>query len=407
MLNADAATAFHGSPEDSAERDVLPYAVRVSVWGRWLAALVAAVTVVYRPEFWYPDHIPTAALLIPVVVVNGLAHYRLLRGGSVTRRWLVLLSALDVAVLSATIATYTYPDFDRFIFAGYYPALAMFVLVFASARIALAWTTLTAAACTAATLIAAGGPDLDAGDEKVMLGRVAAMYLLVLCVLLITRFERSSRQATLQRERRLHRERIELSLEVHNTIAQTAYLLEQGIRRARRLAGESNEELSAALDASWSLSTSAIWEARRLADSGRLFEGRPLGATLLGHCETFERVTGVPAALSQSGTEPALPVETRSRIFSIAHNALTNAARHAQAGRVRVSLDFEAAHIRVSVADDGVGLPDDYGERGHGFRGMTADAEALGGTLTVGSSGGASGTTVSCIVPRAARESGG
>ncbi|MCY3505347.1 MAG: ATP-binding protein [Chloroflexi bacterium] len=406
MLNVDVATAFRGSPQDEAERDVVPYAVQVSVWARWVAALVAAVTLVYRPEFWYPDQISTAVLLIPVVVVNGLAHCRLLLHRPMTRSWMFLLGGLDVAVLSATIATY--PSFDRFVFVGYYPALAMFVLVFASARIALGWTTVTAAACTAATLLAAGGLDFDTGEERALLSRVAAMYVLVLCVLLITRFERALRQATLRRERRLHRERIELSQEVHNTIAQTAYLLEQGIRRARRLADGSNEELTAALDASWSLSTSAIWEARRLADSGRLFEGRTLGPTLRGHCETFERVTGVPVGLSQSGTEPPLPVETSSQLFSIAHNALTNAARHARAEQVWVNLDFETEGVRLSVADDGVGLPNDYLDRGHGFRGMAANAEALGGTLTVRSGdGGASGTTVSCAIPLTATESGG
>ena len=33
----------------------------------------------------------------------------------------------------------------------------------------------------------------------------------------------------------------------------------------------------------------------------------------------------------QSGTEPPLTVETRARLFSIAHNALTNAFLHARA----------------------------------------------------------------------------
>lgn len=406
MLTADAAAAFREPPDDGAGRDVLPYAVRVSVWARWAIAVVAAVLLLYRPEFWYPDRPEPAVLLVVLVAANGLVHARLLLRRPVSRAWLLLLSGADVALLSASIASGT--SFDRFLFTAYYPALAMFVLVFASPWVALAWTTLTAAACTAATLSAAGGIDFDGGDERVLLGRIATMYVLVICVLLITRFERARRRAALQRERRLTRERIELSQEVHNTVAQTAYLLEQGIRRTRRLAGESNEELTAALDASWSLSNSAIWEVRRLVDSGRLFEGRGLGATLQGHCETFERVTGVPVSLSQSGTEPPLPVETRSRLFSIAHNALTNAARHARAGEVRVRLDFGDEGIRLSVADDGAGLPGDYRERGRGFRGMTAEAEALGGALTVRSGdGGAPGTIVSCAVPPAATGGGG
>ena len=45
-----------------------------------------------------------------------------------------------------------------------------------------------------------------------------------------------------------------------------------------------------------------------------------------------------------------------------------------------VGLDFGEDELRMSVSDDGVGLPDDYEERGHGFGNMRADAERLGGT---------------------------
>ena len=405
MLKTDIAAALRAPSEDGFDQDVLLFAMRVSIWARWVIALVAAVLMIYRPEFWSLDNPERPVLLLALVLVNGLAHAWLLRGRPVTRAWLLLLNVADLALLSAAIGIGA--GFDRFQFAGYYPALAMFVLVFPSVWLALAWTSLTAAACIGATLVAAGGLDFDAGDERALLGRVAAMFVLALCILLVTGLERSRRRAALQRERRLQHERIELSREVHDTIAQTAYLLEQGLRRARRLAGESNRELTAALDASCSLSTTAVWEARRLADSGRLFEGRELGTILWGHCETFERVTGVPVSFSHSGPEPPLPIETRSRLFSIAHNALTNAARHAQADRVTVSLDFEGDRVALSVADDGVGLPDDFRERGSGFRSMTADAEALGGALNVRSGNGAPGATVDCVIPLPKPEPGG
>ena len=117
------------------------------------------------------------------------------------------------------------------------------------------------------------------------------------------------------------------------------------------------------------------------------------------HAETFTKVTSVPAGISQSGTEPPLAVETRSRLFSIAHNALTNAFLHAHAGRVEVRLDFEADGIRLSVSDDGIGLPDDYAECGRGFSGMRADAERLGGRLIVETGGRDGGATVMCEMP--------
>ena len=141
-----------------------------------------------------------------------------------------------------------------------------------------------------------------------------------------------------------------------------------------------------------------MWELRHPIDTGHIFEGRQLGAVLWSHCATFEKITGVPAKMSLSGTEPPLSTDTRACLFSIAHNALTNAFLHARASVVEVRLEFESDGTRLLVSDDGVGLPDGYGERGNGFKGMSADAERMGGSLVVESRDGV-GTTIACLVP--------
>ena len=197
-------------------------------------------------------------------------------------------------------------------------------------------------------------------------------------------------------ERQLRRERIEISQTIHDTTAQTAYMIGLGIHRARELVDESNEDLVAALDATSALSKSIMWEVRGPIDAGHILEGRELGRVLWSHCATFERITDVPAEMSQSGTEPPLARETRARLFSVAHNALTNAYLHARPGRVAVRLSFEADRIRLSVSDDGLGLPEDYPERGRGFHGMRSAAERMGGRLIVESVEG-EGTTITCV----------
>ena len=78
---------------------------------------------------------------------------------------------------------------------------------------------------------------------------------------------------------------------------------------------------------------------------------------LWSHAENFQQIARVPTQVIQTGVEPPLSVETKARLFSIAHNALTNAFLHARAAGVEVRLDFEADSIRLSVSDDGVGLP--------------------------------------------------
>ena len=115
-------------------------------------------------------------------------------------------------------------------------------------------------------------------------------------------------------------------------------------------------------------------------------------------------IAAIPAEFTCLGEEPELSTTARSLLFSIAHNALSNAFRHSRAGAVAVSLEFRSEDLRISVSDDGVGLPDDYAVRGHGFRNMRADAQRLGGDLDVQSKEG--GTTVSCVVPYPIGEGG-
>ena len=385
--------------------DVVLYAAKISVWGRWFVWLVGVFLLAYRPSFWYPEDIEFLSLPVLLGMLNGLVHHRLLTNRPVTWRWMLFLSATEIALI--TVGIVIGGGYRSFIFLGYYPSLAVFAVVFSSHSLSLAWTTTVAVAYAVVCLRVGSGLDLDAGNEKVLMARLAVMYLMVLGISFITRFERVRWQTAVSRERQLRRERIELSQTIHDTTAQTAYMIGLGIHRARELAGESNKDLVAALDATSALSRSAMWEVRGPMDAGHILEGRELGRVLWSHCATFETITGVPAEMSQSGTELPLTTETRSRLFSIAHNALTNAFLHARPGRVEVRLSFETGQVRLSVSDDGVGLPDGYAERGRGFDGMRTDAEQMGGRLIVESGEGGGGTTIACVVPYEEGKRGG
>ena len=62
----------------------------------------------------------------------------------------------------------------------------------------------------------------------------------------------------------------------------------------------------------------------------------------------------------------------------------------ARPGRV----DFEDGRIRLSVSDNGVGLPVYHAERGRGFNGMRANSEQMGGPFVVESDQEGGGTTI-------------
>ena len=113
-----------------------------------------------------------------------------------------------------------------------------------------------------------------------------------------------------------------------------------GIDTAKAQAGEGNPELLATLDATSQLSRSTIWDLRHPISMGGIYEGRELVRVLSSHASSFTNVTAVPAEFTQAGVEPPLSTEARGLLFSIAHNALTNAYRHAGTSRVSVHLGF-------------------------------------------------------------------
>lgn len=372
-----------------------------TVRAHWLALAVCLVELLYRPYYGYvSDRFAFyAAATLSVIGLIGYMHYRLRANRPPTFHWLLAIYAIDLFVISAGVSISG--GFSHyFLYLFYYPLLALFAFIFTSFWLNMFCVTWTSVIYVFLSLSIGDGLDMDARDEKILLARVAIMYVMVLIIHMAYRFERIRWEGAVEREREIQRERAEMSRTIHDTVAQTAYMIGLGVYKARKLAAESNKDLNATLDATADLTKSVVWELRRPLDAGQIYEGTSLGALLQSHVATFTTVTSVPAEVVLQGVEPALTMEVRNRLFSIAHNALTNAFRHAQAGRVEVALDFGTESVRLSISDDGVGLPDDYDRRGQGFTGMRADAEAIGGKLNVDTGGSRGGTTISCTVRR-------
>lgn len=266
--------------------------------------------------------------------------------------------------------------------------------------VGILWATVIAVLYGTLSLLVGAGLDVGGKEEEVLVFRIFCMYAVVLGVNLVVWRERARRQDSEERQRALLEQGLEMSQVIHDTVAQTAYTLRLGVDTARRLAGESNKELSGSLSALSVLSRSIVWELRRPIDTGLVFEGTGLTETLRVHAETFGRVASVSTEVAQLGEEPPLPVEVRAGLFSVAHNALTNALLHSEADQVDIILEFGEEWVRLSITDNGVGLPEGYARRGRGFTGMEADAARMDGTLVVGPGSSGGGTTVICQVPR-------
>ena len=387
---------------------VLPgYGLRVSLWLRWfivIAWLAQLHLHVHPTQASYPAHVLSGALLL---AFNTVVLFRFETRRGVSWRWTVALSAMDLAMLTGGLTIAIGSGGGYFVL--YYATLAMFAAVCTSFRLTLAATTVVAAVHATIQLAGeSGGIELQAGPALLL--SILAMYVVVTAVSLVSSFERGRswfdrirRREAVVRGKELQQERIELSQTIHNTIAQSAYLIGLGLETAIELAGgkkdENQDELIEKLEATLGLATSTMWELRHPINVGPIFEGRGLGSVLRSHASTFSTITSIPTEVTQVGEEPPLLVVTRRRLLSIAHNALSNAHRHSRASRINIGLYFEPAEIRLSIADDGIGLPADYGDRGHGFSNMRLDAELIGGRLETGPGESGRGATITCVIP--------
>ena len=387
---------------DRSDPDDLRYSLRISVWVRWFLLTAWLLQFNYRPNFGDPAYIPTTLFAVSLLALNAYVHHRIRSNRTVTRRWALALSVMDAVMITAGIAISS-SGFQNTFFVLYYPALAMFAVVFTSFRLSFAWATMVAVVYAALSLLLEPGVDYGIKEEKVLFTRIVVLYAVVGAVNLVSRFERTRRREAVKREGELQRERIELSQSIHDTIAQSTYMMGLGIEIVIEMAKARNDggrdEMIARLEAVHALSKSTMWELRHPIDAGPIFEGMEFGLVLSSHASTFTTITSIPTEVEQSGREPPLSTVTRGLLFSIAHNAMTNAFRHSRAGRVTIALSFDDDGLRMSVSDDGTGLPGDYADRGHGFRNMRRDAERMGGRLEVGPGESGRGTTVTCVVP--------
>jgi len=198
-------------------------------------------------------------------------------------------------------------------------------------------------------------------------------------------------------------ERRRLAAEIHDTIAQglTGIIAQLQVVVNTPDRDQAREHTGRAME----LARHSLGEARRsvhnLAPVALENDGLPeaLKKTV---AEWGER-TGVRADFTVTGTAEQLHEEVSATLLRIAQEALSNAARHAHATRVGVTLSFTGDEVLLDIRDDGTGfdplaLPARTSAGGFGLDGMRARAERIAGSLAVESEPG-HGTALSARVP--------
>jgi hypothetical protein len=104
------------------------------------------------------------------------------------------------------------------------------------------------------------------------------------------------------------------------------------------------------------------------------------------------------ARLSMNREEFDLDSNLATAVFRIVQEALTNVARHAEAGEVSVSIDETDEGIDLVVTDDGRGIAASGNKKTFGLLGMRERITILGGTLEIDSQP-ERGTRIACRLP--------
>jgi signal transduction histidine kinase len=111
--------------------------------------------------------------------------------------------------------------------------------------------------------------------------------------------------------------------------------------------------------------------------------------------ETLARHSPVRATVVAQ-TDARLPEPVEVTAYYVASEALTNAAKHARASEVRITVAVEDRWLVLTIRDDGVGGADP--SQGSGLVGLADRVAALGGALAVHSEPGA-GTVLTAQIP--------
>jgi signal transduction histidine kinase len=189
-------------------------------------------------------------------------------------------------------------------------------------------------------------------------------------------------------------ERRRIERDLHDGAQQRLVSLQLSLQMLRRgLGPDADAGTLAELDAATAEASAAIADIRELARGVHpaILSEAGLGAALASLADR----TPIPVVI-EDGVDRRLPAAVEATAYFVVAEALTNAIKHAEAGRIEVTTSLADDRLRVEVRDDGRGGADPT--QGTGMTGMQDRVAALGGTLRIDSRNGA-GTWLEVDLP--------
>lgn len=201
-------------------------------------------------------------------------------------------------------------------------------------------------------------------------------------------------------------ERQRIARELHDATGQALTAVALGLHGVGRLYDDNNKAAQRHLQELEKYATNALEELRHIIADLRPSQLDDLGlaAALQWYVKEFEKHYAIATKLTIMGDQYSLPPEYKTVLFRIAQEALTNVAKHAQAGRVSIRLRYWPKMVCLIVDDNGRGFAasqttQETGTKtGWGLRGIRERAALLGGWCGIRSAPGY-GTRIRVCVP--------
>jgi NarL family two-component system sensor histidine kinase LiaS len=193
-------------------------------------------------------------------------------------------------------------------------------------------------------------------------------------------------------------ERNRLARDLHDSVKQQVFAVSMNLGTVQTLwerdPAQARERLESAMDQA----RQAQKELAVLIQTLRpvQMQGKGLVQALGEFLQDWQSHSGIQAEFhAEEGI--TLPDEKEQSLFRVAQEALSNAARHSGAGKVRVALAVREGRVIMTVIDDGRGFDPDQTTGGFGLKSMRERMQAHGGTLEIRSGG--NGTQLIVVIP--------
>jgi signal transduction histidine kinase len=200
-------------------------------------------------------------------------------------------------------------------------------------------------------------------------------------------------------------EQARISRELHDELGQVLTALQLEVSWIGARLNPEQIEIRRKLDSMRAAIAGAVEDVRRIAGDLRpaALDELGLAAAIDWQLKKFRDLTGVAIELNLSHEEFAIEEKIAVAAFRVVQEGLTNAARHARAGKVKVTARHQSNRLTLEIADDGDGIAESETagagtRRGGGLVGMRERVQQLGGSLTIDSAPG-QGTTVLASIP--------